>query len=47
MELGIISGLVIILFLEASRYLRSVKKNKNDIQELKDRMSEIENLLKK
>lgn len=47
MELGIISGLTIILLLETSRYFRSIKKDNNDIQELKDRISHMENLLKK
>lgn len=47
MELGIIAGLTIIVVLEMLRYFRTNKKNKNDIQELKDKISNLEKLLKK
>lgn len=47
MELGIFASLMIILFLEAARYLRTIKKNNNEIKELKDRIAELETLLKK
>lgn len=47
MELGIISGLVIILILEVSRYFRSIRKNNDDIQELKNRITALENQLNK
>lgn len=45
MELGIIAGLTIVLILEIARSFRTVKKNNDDIQELKDRISNLENLL--
>lgn len=47
MELGIISGLTIIVVLEILRYYRTTKKNNNDIQELKDKISNLEKSLKK
>jgi len=47
MELGIIAGLAIILLLELSRSFRTIKKHNNDIQELRDRISNLENSLKK
>lgn len=47
MELGIIVGLTIILCLELARSFRTIKKNNSDIQDLKNRMSELEKSLKK
>ncbi len=47
MELGIFLSLITILFLEAARYLRTIKKNNNEIKELKGRIAELETLLKK
>jgi len=45
MELGIAAGVFIIILLEVSRYLRSVKKNQEEIQDLKTRITRLENLL--
>jgi len=45
MELGIIAGLTIILVLETARSFRTVKKNDNEIKELRDRISNLEKLL--
>ena len=47
MELGIFASLIIILFLEAARYLRTIKKNNNEIKELRERIADLENSLKK
>jgi|JTFO01.1.fsa_nt_gb hypothetical protein len=47
MELGIVAGLTIILLLELSRSIRTIKKNNNDILELRDRISKLESSLKK
>jgi len=47
MELGIFASLIIILFLEAARYLRTIKRNNNEIKELRERIADLENSLKK